>query len=60
MLWNIYTLRSVRQITEAPEEEYDSRSLFERLQEQKQKKDLEYEEAHKLSKAEDRSASEPG
>lgn len=36
---------------EAPEEEYDSRSLFERLQEQKQKKDLEYEEAHKLSKA---------
>lgn len=35
---------------ERPEEPYDNRSLFERLQEQKQKKDLEYEEAHKLSK----------
>lgn len=33
-----------------PEEPYDSRSLFERLQEQKQKKEFEYEEAHKLSK----------
>jgi hypothetical protein len=33
-----------------PEEPYDHRSLYERLQEQKQKKDLEYEEAHKLSK----------
>lgn len=33
-----------------PEEPYDNRSLFEKLQEQKQKKDLEYEEAHKLSK----------
>ncbi|KAL3287199.1 hypothetical protein HHI36_001676 [Cryptolaemus montrouzieri] len=33
---------------ERPEEPYDSRSLFERLQEQKQKKELEYEEAHKL------------
>jgi hypothetical protein len=31
-----------------PEEPYDHRSLYERLQEQKQKKDLEYEEAHKL------------
>ncbi|ENN70654.1 hypothetical protein HUJ04_005086 [Dendroctonus ponderosae] len=31
-----------------PEDPYDNRSLFERLQEQKQKKDLEYEEAHKL------------
>ncbi|RZC35542.1 protein FAM192A [Asbolus verrucosus] len=31
-----------------PEEPYDPRSLYERLQEQKQKKDLEYEEAHKL------------
>ncbi|CAG9862109.1 unnamed protein product [Phyllotreta striolata] len=31
-----------------PEEPSDNRSLFERLQEQKQKKDLEYEEAHKL------------
>lgn len=34
---------------EVPEEPYDSRSLFERLEEQKQKKELEYEEAHKLS-----------
>lgn len=34
---------------ERPEEPYDCRSLFERLQEQKQKKELEYEEAHKLS-----------
>ncbi|XP_018322005.1 protein FAM192A isoform X1 [Agrilus planipennis] len=33
---------------EAPEPTYDSRSLYERLQEQKQKRDLEYEEAHKL------------
>ncbi|KAJ3638762.1 hypothetical protein MTP99_002096 [Tenebrio molitor] len=31
-----------------PEEPYDHRSLYERLQEQKQKKDLEYEEAQKL------------
>lgn len=36
-------------ISEAPEEEYDSRSLYDRLQEQKNKKDMEYEEAHKLS-----------
>lgn len=35
---------------EAPEETYDPRSLFERLQEQKNKRDAEYEEAHKLSK----------
>ncbi|EAT33605.1 AAEL014104-PB [Aedes aegypti] len=41
-------VRTADQPIEAPEEEYDSRSLFERLQEQKQKKDLEYEEAHKL------------
>ncbi|KAF4521569.1 hypothetical protein B566_EDAN001289 [Ephemera danica] len=34
--------------TEAPEEKYDPRSLYDRLQEQKQKKDIEYEEAHKL------------
>nr|XP_023022158.1 protein FAM192A [Leptinotarsa decemlineata] len=31
-----------------PEEPFDSRSLYDKLQEQKQKKDLEYEEAHKL------------
>lgn len=36
-------------ILERPDEPYDSRSLYDRLQEQKQKKDLEYEEAHKLS-----------
>lgn len=34
---------------EAPEQVYDPRSLYERLQEQKQRKELEYEEAHKLS-----------
>ncbi|XP_050292937.1 PSME3-interacting protein [Anthonomus grandis grandis] len=33
---------------ERPVEQFDGRCLFERLQEQKQKKDLEYEEAHKL------------
>lgn len=37
-------------LLERPEEPFDSRSLYDRLQEQKQKKDLEYEEAHKLSK----------
>ncbi|KAJ8979758.1 hypothetical protein NQ317_004745 [Molorchus minor] len=31
-----------------PEEPYDHRSLYDRLQEQKQKRDLDYEEAHKL------------
>lgn len=41
-------VRTADQPEEAPEEEYDSRSLYERLQEQKQKKDLEFEEAHKL------------
>ncbi|XP_062555771.1 PSME3-interacting protein [Armigeres subalbatus] len=41
-------VRTADQPIEAPEEEYDSRSLYDRLQEQKQKKDLEYEEAHKL------------
>lgn len=33
---------------EAPEEEYDPRSLFERLEEQRLKKQADYEEAHKL------------
>lgn len=37
--------------SEAPEEEYDPRSLFERLQEQKDKKQEEYEEQFKFSKA---------
>lgn len=51
----IYTLLNIVDVIsfwfiERPEEPYDNRSLFDRLQEQKQKKDLEYEEAHKLSK----------
>ncbi|KAH8331391.1 hypothetical protein KR074_002504 [Drosophila pseudoananassae] len=33
---------------ERPEEPYDGRSLYERLKENKTKKDMEYEEAHKL------------
>lgn len=36
--------------TDAPEEAYDPRCLYERLQEQKMKKDMEFDEAHKLSK----------
>lgn len=35
--------------TEAPEEEYDPRSLYERLQEQKDKKQEEFEEQFKFS-----------
>lgn len=35
--------------TEAPEVPYDGRSLYERLKEQKDKKDSDYEETHKLS-----------
>ncbi|XP_020278062.1 protein FAM192A isoform X2 [Pseudomyrmex gracilis] len=41
-------VRTADQPLEAPEEPYDPRSLYERLQEQKTKRDLEYEEAHKL------------
>lgn len=41
-------VRTADQPLEAPEESYDPRSLYERLQEQKNKRDLEYEEAHKL------------
>ncbi|XP_046738941.1 PSME3-interacting protein isoform X2 [Diprion similis] len=41
-------VRSADQPLEAPEEPYDPRSLYERLQEQKGKRDMEYEEAHKL------------
>lgn len=37
-------------LSEAPEEEYDPRSLFERLQEQKEKKQEEFEEQFKFSK----------
>ena len=33
---------------EAPEEDYDHRSLFERLEEQRQKKQMEFEEEHKF------------
>jgi len=36
-------------LADAPDEPYDHRSLFDRLEEQKQKKQMEYEEAHKLS-----------
>jgi N-terminal domain of NEFA-interacting nuclear protein NIP30. len=43
-------VRTADQPVEAPEEEYDPRSLFDRLKEQKDKKEFEYEEAHKLSK----------
>ncbi|KYM75462.1 PREDICTED: protein FAM192A [Atta cephalotes] len=41
-------VRTADQPIEAPEESYDPRSLYERLQEQKNKRDIEYEEAHKL------------
>uniref|UniRef100_A0A224XUY6 Putative nefa-interacting nuclear protein nip30 n=1 Tax=Panstrongylus lignarius TaxID=156445 RepID=A0A224XUY6_9HEMI len=41
-------VRQPNQPLEAPEEEYDHRSLFERLEEQKKKKEFEYEEAHRL------------
>uniref|UniRef100_T1PBE9 N-terminal domain of NEFA-interacting nuclear protein NIP30 n=1 Tax=Musca domestica TaxID=7370 RepID=T1PBE9_MUSDO len=40
-------VRTADQPLERPEE-YDSRSLYDRLKEQKMKKDLEYEETHKL------------
>lgn len=36
-------------VTEVPEEAYDTRPLYQRLEEQKMRKDAEYEEAHKLS-----------
>ncbi|KAL0277608.1 UNVERIFIED_CONTAM: hypothetical protein PYX00_004841 [Menopon gallinae] len=41
-------VRQPNQPLEAPEEPYDHRSLYERLEEQKLKKQQEYEEAHKL------------
>ncbi|EEC00605.1 hypothetical protein IscW_ISCW024069, partial [Ixodes scapularis] len=43
-------VRTAEDPVEAPEEEYDPRSLFERLEEQRLKKQADYEEAHKLSK----------
>ncbi|XP_001606256.1 PSME3-interacting protein [Nasonia vitripennis] len=41
-------VRSADQPIEAPEEVYDPRCLYDRLQEQKNKRDADYEEAHKL------------
>ncbi|CAH2097880.1 unnamed protein product [Euphydryas editha] len=41
-------VRTEDQPKEAPEEVYDSRPLFQRLEEQRLKKEAEYEEAHKL------------
>ncbi|XP_066588722.1 PSME3-interacting protein isoform X2 [Prorops nasuta] len=41
-------VRTADQPLDVPEEAYDTRSLYERLQEQKNKNDAEYEEAHKL------------
>ncbi|XP_069355730.1 uncharacterized protein [Maniola hyperantus] len=41
-------VRTEDQPKEAPEESYDTRPLFQRLEEQRLKKDAEYEEAHKL------------
>lgn len=41
-------VRQPDQPLERPEEPYDGRSLFDRLKEQKMKKDMDYEEAHKL------------
>lgn len=41
-------VRTEDQPQEAPEETYDSRPLYQRLEEQRLKKEAEYEEAHKL------------
>ncbi|XP_013194383.2 PSME3-interacting protein [Amyelois transitella] len=41
-------VRTDDQPKEAPEEPYDTRPLYQRLEEQRMKKDAEYEEAHKL------------
>ncbi|KAJ2940903.1 hypothetical protein O0L34_g10164 [Tuta absoluta] len=41
-------VRTEDQPKEAPEEPYDNRPLYARLEEQRMKKDAEYEEAHKL------------
>lgn len=37
-------------VIEAPEEEYDPRSLFERLEANRIRKQEEYDEAHRMSK----------
>ena len=44
LIWN-----KLSSTTEVPEEEYDGRCLFDRLKEQKDKKQAEWDEAHKLS-----------
>jgi hypothetical protein len=49
-VWYLLRVIDCACFPECPEEEYDHRSLFERLEEQKQKRELEYEEAHRLSK----------
>lgn len=41
-------VRRPDQPLEVPEEEYDHRTLYDRLQEQKNRKELEYEETHRL------------
>ncbi|KAM3958192.1 PSME3-interacting protein isoform 2-T2 [Aphomia sociella] len=41
-------VRTEDQPQEAPEEPYDTRPLYQRLEEQRMKKEAEYEEAHKL------------
>ncbi|XP_053617953.1 PSME3-interacting protein [Plodia interpunctella] len=41
-------VRTEDQPKEAPEESYDTRPLYQRLEEQRMKKEAEYEEAHKL------------
>ncbi|XP_026728042.1 PSME3-interacting protein [Trichoplusia ni] len=41
-------VRTEDQPKEAPEEPYDTRPLYQRLEEQRMKKEAEYEEAHKL------------
>ncbi|VVC33146.1 FAM192A/Fyv6, N-terminal [Cinara cedri] len=41
-------VRTAEQPLEVPEEQYDHRSLFDRLEEQRRKKEYEYEETHKL------------
>lgn len=55
-LWNVFKkiknniLYCIVLVAEPPEEPYDGRSLYDRLKEQKMKKDMQYEEEHKLSK----------
>jgi len=41
-------VRTAEQPLDVPEEQYDHRSLFDRLDEQRRKKEYEYEETHKL------------